>query len=119
MFNARTKGPCITFPHEEHVLRTGVSYKGYTGRARAAHDETDTRAVEVLDALEDEAGGRRSELDDPERAEVKDVPLRRFGLGWWRESSEWPEDEAGWDLAGPDPGGVFGRLGRRKAGAGR
>lgn len=89
------------------------------GKARAAHDETDTRAVEVLDALDDEAGGRRSELDDPERAEVKDVPLRRFGFGRWRESSEWPEDEAGCDLPGPDPGGVEGRLGRRKAGAGR
>lgn len=78
-----------------------------------AYEETVTSAEDVVDAL-DEGGASLSELEDPERAEEKDVALRRLGLTWG--SSEWPDDDGGCDL---DPVGVEGRLGRRNGGDGR
>lgn len=69
MFNARTNGPCITFPHEEHVLAK-CKECGEGHGCFEAHEDTETKAVDVFaeEALED-GGGSLSELDEPERAD--------------------------------------------------
>lgn len=61
--NARTNGPCITLPHDEHVADT----------------VTIVEEVVVEDAL-DEGGGALSEVDELERAEENDATLLRFSL---------------------------------------
>lgn len=83
--NARTNGPCIGFPQDEHDLWTGANVrldtiKRFQRRQKDLFQESDTYAVDKLAEVEEEGGGawaEEFEFEEPECAEEKEATLIR------------------------------------------